>query len=201
MDIQTIIILAVYSFCLWGYHFIYFYITEKKDVTTRRYMINEAILSWIERSFEKKEHLLIIHQLRNVIMAVTFLATTAVLLIGLIFGFSPTALPGPLEHIDYALWLMMFTLIFSFFNFLLCLRHFTRMTFMVRSSPDKLEKISGLKAEEYLANLFIRGNREYTLGRRSMLYGIVALIWLFNAWIFMFVTIGMTLAFILSYDF
>ncbi len=201
MDSQTIIILAVYSFCLWGYHYIYFFFTEKKDVTTRRSTIDEAIFSWIERSLEKKEHLLIIHQLRNVLMAVTFLATTAVLLVGLIFGFSPTALPGPLEHIDYALWLMMFTLIFSFFNFLLCLRHFTRMTFMVRSSPDKLEKISGLKAEEYLANLFIRGNREYTLGRRSMLYGIVVLIWLFNAWIFMFVTIGMTLAFILSYDF
>jgi len=201
MDLQTIIILAVYSFCLWGYHYIYFFFTEKKDVTTRRSTIDEAIFSWIERSLEKKEHLLMIHQLRNVLMAVTFLATTAVLLVGLIFGFSPTALPGPLEHIDYALWLMMFTLIFSFFNFLLCLRHFTRMTFMVRSSPEKLEKISGLKAEEYLANLFIRGNREYTLGRRSMLYGIVALIWLFNAWIFMFVTIGMTLAFILSYDF
>jgi len=201
MDILAIVIFSIYAVCLWGYHYLYFFLTERKDVVTQRNRINEAILSWFETSIEEEDYLLVIHQLRNVIMAVTFLATAAVLLLGLLFGLSPTALPDSLENGSHGLWLVIFTLIYSFFNFLLCLRQFTRITFLVRSAPDKLEDISGESAKKYLANLFIRGNREYTLGRRSMLYGMVALTWLLNPWIFLILTVGMTLVFIFSYDF
>jgi len=201
MDLLRIAVLSIYAICLWGYHYLYFFLTERKGVVTQRNRINKAILSWFDTSLQGEDYLLIIHQLRNVIMAVTFLATTSVLLLGLLFGFSPTALPEPLGNGSYAVWLIIFTLIYSFLHFLLSLRHFTRITFLVRSAPEKLEDISGERAEVYLANLFIRGNREYTLGRRSMLYGIIALTWLFNVWIFLILTVGMTLAFIISYDF
>ncbi len=201
MELLTVAVVAIYSICLWGYHFLYFLLTEKKNVRTQRNRINEAILSWFEISIEQDDHLLVIHQLRNVIMAVTFLATTVILLIGLLFGLSPSRLPGSLAEIEYALWLMIFTLIFSFFNFLLCLRHFTRITFLIRSAPKKLERISDQSAEKYLAGLFIRGNREYTLGRRSMLYGLITLTWLLSWWVFIIITLGMTALFIFSYDF
>jgi len=201
MDLPAVVLVSIYAVCLWGYHYLYFFLTERKDVVTQRNRINEAILSWFETSIEEEDYLLVIHQLRNVIMAVTFLATAVVLLLGLLFGLSPSALPEPLENGSYAIWLIIFTLIYSFFHFLLCLRQFTRITFLVRSAPEKLEDISGERAEVYLANLFIRGNREYTLGRRSMLYGIVALTWLLNPWIFLILTVGMTLVFIVSYDF
>jgi len=201
MNLPAIVLISVYVVCLWGYHYLYFFLTERKDMVTQRNRINEAILSWFETSIEGEDYLLVIHQLRNVIMAVTFLATAAVLLLGLLFGLSPSALPDPLTNGTYALWLVIFTLIYSFFHFLLCLRNFTRITFLVRSAPDKLKDISGERAEVYLANLFIRGNREYTLGRRSMLYGIVALTWLLNLWVFLILTVGMTLVFIVSYDF
>ncbi|MBS3781369.1 MAG: DUF599 domain-containing protein [Candidatus Thermoplasmatota archaeon] len=201
MDLLTIAIISIYVVCLWGYHYLYFFLTERKDVMTQRNKINQAIHSWFDTSLKGEDHLLVIHQLRNVIMAVTFLATAAVLLLGLIFGLTPTGLPEPLGNGSYALWLIIFTLIYSFFHFLLCLRHFTRVTFLVRSAPEKLKDISGESAETYLANLFIRGNREYTLGRRSMLYGIVALTWLLNPWVFLILTVGMTSVFIFSYDF
>ncbi len=201
MNILSMLLISVYAICLWLYHYAYFYITEKKDVLTRRNLINNAIVSWFDIALEERDHLLVIHQLRNVIMSVTFLATTSVLLLGLLFGFSASSLPGPLEVGVYPTWLITFTLIYSFFNFLQCLRHFTRITFLIRSAPDELEAISGEKAEIYLAGLFIRGNREFTLGRRSMLYAIVALTWLLNPWVFLFLTIGMTLLFIISYDF
>ncbi len=201
MNLPVIALISIYAVCLWGYHYLYFFLTERKDMITQRNKINEAILSWFETSIEGEDYLLVIHQLRNVIMAVTFLATAVVLLLGLLFGLSPSALPDPLTNGTYALWLVIFTLIYSFFHFLLCLRQFTRITFLVRSAPDKLEDISGERAEVYLANLFIRGNREYTLGRRSMLYGIVALTWLLNLWVFLILTVGMTLVFIVSYDF
>jgi len=201
MDLLEVGLISVYAVCLWGYHYLYFFLTERKDMVTQRNRINEAIHSWFDTSIEEKDYLLVIHQLRNVIMAVTFLATAVVLLLGLLFGLSPSALPEPLENGNYALWLVIFTLIYSFFHFLLCLRQFTRITFLVRSSPEKLKDISGERAETYLANLFVRGNREYTLGRRSMLYGIVALTWLLNAWVFLLLTLGMTIVFIVSYDF
>lgn len=201
IDLPSFVIISIYAVCLWGYHYLYFFLTEKEDVITQRNRINEAIRSWFKEIIEERDHLLVIHQLRNVIMAVTFLATTSVLLIGLLFGLSPSALPDPFGDGDYAIWLMMFSLIYSFFNFLLCLRHFTRITFLVRSSSESLEDISGLRAETYLADLFIRGNREYTLGRRSMLYGLLGIIWLLNTWVFLFLIVGMTVLFIVSYDF
>lgn len=194
-------LIAIYSVCLWGYHFTYFLITERKNVVTRRNMINESIISWFEIIIKEDDHLLMIHQIRNVIMAVTFLATTAILLIGFLFSFNTTSLPGPFGNIRYPFWLMIFTLIFSFFNFLLCLRHFTRITFLIRSAPEKLKAISGEKAEIYLANLFIRGNREYTMGRRSMLYSLVVLTWPLHPMVFLILTVGMTLIFVISYDF
>lgn len=201
MELITVSILSIYVVCLWGYHFLYFFITGRKDVRTQRNRINEAILSWFNTSLDGGDYLLVIHQLRNVIMSVTFLATTVVLLLGLVFGLNPSILPGPLENEGYALWLMIITLIYSFISFLLCLRHFTRITFLVRSSRDKLQNINGERAEVYLSDLFIRGNREYTMGRRSMLYGIVALTWLLNWWIFLILTVGMTIVFIFHYDF
>ncbi len=194
-------LIGIYSICLWGYHYSYFLITERKNVTTRRNMINDSIISWFEITLKEKDHLLAIHQLRNVIMSVTFLATTAVLLIGFLFGFGTATLPGPFGNISYPFWLMIFTLIFSFFNFLLCLRHFTRITFLIRSAPEKLEAISGEKAEIYLGKLFIRGNREYTMGRRSMLYSLLVLTWPLHPLVFLVLTVGMTLIFVFSYDF
>jgi len=201
LNLFAILLIAIYSICLWGYHYSYFLITEKKGMKTRRNYMNEAIMSWFKIGLDERDHLLIIHQIRNVIMAITFLATTSVLLLGLLFGFGASGLPGPFENSGYPFWLMTLTLIFSFFNMLLCLRHFTRITFLVRSAPEKLKAISGEEAYVYLSNLFIRGNREYTMGRRSMLYGLVVLTWLLHPLVFLVMTIGMTLVFILSYDF
>ncbi|MGM0406102.1 MAG: DUF599 domain-containing protein [Thermoplasmatota archaeon] len=194
-------LIGIYSICLWGYHYTYFLVTGRKDVITRRNMINESIVSWFEITLKEKDHLLMIHQLRNMIMSVTFLATTVVLLIGFLFGFSSTSLPGPFGNEGYPFWLMIFTLIFSFFNLLLCLRHFTRITFLIRSAPEKLEAISGEKVDVYLANLFIRGNREYTMGRRSMLYSLIVLTWPLHPVVFLVLTIGMTVVFVFNYDF
>ncbi|MFO7793005.1 MAG: DUF599 domain-containing protein [Candidatus Saliniplasma sp.] len=194
-------LIGIYSICLWGYHYTYFLVTGRKDVITRRNMINESIVSWFEITLKEKDHILMIHQLRNMIMSVTFLATTAVLLIGFLFGFSSTSLPGPFGNEGYPFWLMIFTLIFSFFNLLLCLRHFTRITFLIRSAPEKLEAISGEKADVYLGNLFIRGNREYTMGRRSMLYSLIILTWPLHPVVFLVLTIGMTVVFVFNYDF
>ncbi len=106
MDLLEVGLISVYAVCLWGYHYLYFFLTERKDMVTQRNRINEAIHSWFDTSIEEKDYLLVIHQLRNVIMAVTFLATAVVLLLGLLFGLSPSALPEPLENGNYALWVV-----------------------------------------------------------------------------------------------
>lgn len=198
---MTILLIAVYSFCLFGYHYGYFLMAERKGVSTRRNRVNDAIVSWFEVGLEENDHLLIIHQLRNVIMAVTFLATTVVLLMGLLFGLGTFDVAEPLVDEQYPFWLITITLIFSFLNFLLCLRHFTRITFLVRSAPEKLKAISGEDSELYLAKLFIRGNREYTMGRRSMLYALVVLTWLLHPYVFLVLTVLMTIVFVVTYDF
>lgn len=201
MNPVATMLIGIYALCLWGYHYAYFFITERKGIRTRRNLINEAVVSWFKIGLEERDHLLIVHQIRNVIMAVTFLATTVVLLMGLLFGFTISDVPWEFQNSGYPFWLMTFTLIYSFFNFLLCLRHFTRITFLVRAAPEKLKAISGEDAEVYLAKLFIQGNKEYTLGRRSMLYGLVVLTWILDPFVFLFITVAMTFIFITTYDF
>ena len=200
-ELITILLVAVYAICLLGYHYGYFLMAERKGVSTRRNRVNEAIISWFDVSLEERDYLLIIHQLRNVIMAVTFLATTVVLLMGLLFGLGTFDVADPFMNGQYPFWLITITLIFSFLNLLLCLRHFTRITFLVRSKPEKLKAISGEDPEIYLAKLFIKGNREYTMGRRSMLYALVVLTWLLHPYVFLVLTIVMTLVFVVTYDF
>jgi len=70
----------------------------------------------------------------------------------------------------------------------------------VRSDPGKLKDIEGADAIMYLRKLFITGNRQYTMGRRSMLYGIITLSWFVNVWLFIGLTIVLTFSFAYMHD-
>lgn len=203
MRISTIVAVSVFVISYWGYHYIYLWFTEFRDIDTKMKRINRAIHSWFTSVLEERSYLLVVHQMRNLVMAVTFLATTIVILIGFLFGFSTLGnggVPGGLILEGAPLWLIVITLIFSFLNLLLSLRHFIRISFLIRAQPEALGAITGNPPENYLTNLFIRGNRQYTIGRRGVLYSLVVLIWYLNIWVFVVTTILVTFAFAIHHD-
>ncbi len=205
MRLPVIIALIIYAASLFGYHYIYFWFTEKEGINTKKGRIQECVSSWISRSLEDKDYLLVVHQIRNIIMAITFLATLSVILIGFLLGYmdvgpiieEPSAV---LPDYSYPVWVILGTLIFSILNFMLSLRYFTQLTYLLKSSPEKLSAVEDSKPEDYLKKLFVIGNREYTMGRRSMIYALVGLFWFLDVWLFIFLTVVVTFMFAVLHD-
>ncbi len=205
MQVSTIAALIVFAACLFGYHQIYFWVTAQERYNTKKGRIDKCVESWLEGSIEDGDYLLVVHQVRNMIMAITFLATIAAILMGFLLDFANVGSVINEFHLnlarrDYPVWLIVFTLGYSILNFLLSLRYLTQLTYLVRSDRGKLKEIEGLDAVLYLRKLFITGNRQYTMGRRSMLYGIIALSWFVNVWLFIGFSIVLTFSFAYMHD-
>ncbi|MFW6375661.1 MAG: DUF599 domain-containing protein [Thermoplasmatota archaeon] len=205
MHLSTITALLVFGVCLFGYHHAYFWVTTQERYDTKKSRIDKCVESWIESAVEDRDYLLVVHQIRNMIMAITFLATIAAILMGFLLNFANVGhvineFNFSLTRGDYPVWLIIFTLGYSILNFLLSLRYLTQLTYLVRSDRGKLRDIEGSDAVMYLRKLFIIGNRQYTMGRRSMLYSITALSWFVNVWLFIGLTIALTLSFAYLHD-
>jgi uncharacterized membrane protein len=52
--------------------------------------------------------------------------------------------------------------------------------------------MEGTEPLKYLTDLFMRGSDSYTLGRRGFIYSVVASVWFFNVWVFIAVTVLVT---------
>ncbi|MFB6215232.1 MAG: DUF599 domain-containing protein [Candidatus Bipolaricaulia bacterium] len=206
MEITTVMAFLVYGFCFLFYHWTYLYLTEKKPSLTKKGRINDCYGSWIKKSAEENQHLLLVHQLRNMIMSITFLASASILLVGflLTYGLTGVSVADGLslsESVNYPVWLVFFTLAFSFLNLLLALRHINNLTVLVRSDRGKLEKIEGSSALDYLEKLFKKGSQRYMLGRRGFLYGIVIFFWYVDVWVFIGLTVLLTATLAYQHDF
>src|SRR6056297_3571775 len=164
MNLTDLLAFSVYGICFVLYHIIYLFITKRKPALTKKGRINQATASWLNGILMEDQYLLAVHQIRNMIISITFLASTGVILIGFLITYGLTETPGfnplPLTNTtNYADWLAFFTLSYSLLNLLLALRHFNNLTILIRSSEEQLEQIEGKPALAYLEKLFIAGSQ------------------------------------------
>jgi len=202
MLIHEAVALSVYLSCFILYHLVYFSLTKRKPSLTKKGRINRATESWLSSSLEDGQQLLIVHQIRNMIISITFLASTAVILIGFLFNYGVVGRENStrvfaIKHSDYPGWLALFTITLSLVSLLLALRHFNNLSILIKSSPERLSEIEGTSALQYLEKLYISGSQHYMIGRRGFLYTVVTLFWYINTWLF--VTLVLALTFTLSY--
>jgi len=201
--IATLIALSVFVLCFPLYHLIYLHFSSNFSSKTKKGRINRCARSWLIATLEEKDYLLTTHQIRNMIMGITFLASTVVILIGLLVKLEELSLnyPLPQDRVSYASWLILITLGYSFVNLLLALRHLTNLTTLIRSDPEELRQIEGKEPAEYLTKLFVTGSQSYMMGRRGFLYGIVVLGWYFDVWVFVGLTLLLTVSLAYKHDF
>lgn len=198
--------LIIFAVCFPLYHSIYLYLTRKKPQLTKKGRINSCISSWLGGTFNKGQHLLVVHQIRNMIMSITFLASTSILLVGflLTYGLTDVATGNGFTvsgMIDYPGWLTLFTLTYSFLNLLLALRHLNNLTVLIRADPEKLETIENKSASSYLEKLYVKGSQRYMIGRRGFLYAMVVLFWYVGFWVFIGLTVLLTFTLSYQHDF
>ncbi|MFN4217665.1 MAG: DUF599 domain-containing protein [Candidatus Bipolaricaulia bacterium] len=198
---ETIIALLTFFGCFYGYHFVYFYLSRRRSYATRKGRMRQAVTEALMHAIEQGDQLLVVHQLRNIIMSVTFLASASVLLLGFIISFSgvweaivelPQLPSRGLRPQDYPIWTIIFTLAVSFFSFLTALRYFNLLTVLISAPPKALAAMEGTEPSQYLTDLFMRGSDGYTLGRRGFIYSVVAAVWFLNVWVFIAVTVLVT---------
>lgn len=206
MEMNVVVAFLVYGACFILYHHVYLYLTGRRPSLTKKGRINECSSSWLEKSIEEDQYLLVVHQVRNIIMSITFLASTSVLLIGFLLAYVLVKVPGPnefllIESVDYPGWLTFFTLTYSFLNLILALRHLNNLTVLIRSDAEKLENIENKSALEYLEKLYMKGSQCYMLGRRGFLYAIIVLFWYVNVWVFVALILLLTVTLSYQHDF
>lgn len=194
---ETLWALGTFFLCFYGYHLVYFYLSRRRPQQTRKGRLRQAVASSLASSLAGGDHLLVVHQLRNVIMAVTFLASASVLLLGFVISFSGVwesllEFPNYLRPQDYPIWTIILTLGVSFFSFLLALRYFNLLSMLIGADPKMLQEMEGTDHLTYLTNLFMRGSDAYTLGRRGFIYSVVVTLWFLNIWIFVIATVLVT---------
>ncbi len=201
LSTETIVALLTFFGCFYGYHFVYFYLSRRHAHATRKGRMRQAVAGALAQAIEEGDYLLVVHQLRNIIMSVTFLASASVLLLSFIIGFSgvweaiielPQLPSRGLRPHDYPIWTIIFTLAVSFFSFLTALRYFNLLTTLINAPPTALHEMEGTEPSQYLTDLFMRGSDSYTLGRRGFIYSVVASVWFFNVWVFIAVTVLVT---------
>jgi uncharacterized membrane protein len=201
LSAETVVALLTFFGCFYGYHAVYFYISRRHARATRKGRMRQAVAGALMHAIEQDDHLLVVHQLRNIIMSVTFLASASVLLLSFIISFSgvwetiielPQLPSRGLRPQDYPIWTIIFTLAISFFSFLVALRYFNLLSVLISAPPQALHEMEGTEPLKYLTDLFMRGSDSYTLGRRGFIYSVVASVWFFNVWVFIAVTVLVT---------
>ncbi len=201
LSAETIVALLTFFGCFYGYHFVYFYLSRRRAHATRKGRMRQAVAGALAQAIEEGDYLLVVHQLRNIIMSVTFLASASVLLLSFIISFSgvweaiielPQLPSRGLRPQDYPIWTIIFTLAVSFFSFLVALRYFNLLSMLISAPTKALHEMEGTEPLKYLTDLFMRGSDSYTLGRRGFIYSVVASVWFFNVWVFIAVTVLVT---------
>ncbi len=201
LSAETIVALLTFFGCFYGYHFVYFYLSRRHAHATRKGRMRQAVAGALAKAIEEGDYLLVVHQLRNIIMSVTFLASASVLLLSFIISFSgvweaiielPQLPSRGLRPQDYPIWTIIFTLAVSFFSFLVALRYFNLLSMLISAPAQSLHEMEDTEPSKYLTDLFMRGSDSYTLGRRGFIYSVVASVWFFNVWVFIAVTVLVT---------
>lgn len=144
--------------------------------------------AWVESIMTNRRDILAIQTLRNSTMAATFLASTAILLIGAVLSLSGqgdkleltwNALDS-FQAIDPSIWLLkllalILDLSVAFFSFALAIRNFHHVGYLLNVPPEgRHSKVT----PAYVAAYLNQAGRSYTRGMRAYYFLLPLLFWL-----------------------
>jgi uncharacterized membrane protein len=193
----------------------------KKPATTKRGMLNIFYQLWVNSMAESKNKIEAIQTLRNLIMAVTFLSSTMLILLGLlvqsftngidelIINFSSISLTS---LVQYKLLIFFTVLVFSLIMFLLSLRQLVRFSILIGVPTPEIEKKGSkeiskenketctLDAKSIQSEVFLKAMNRFTYGMRGIYYVVAIILWFISAYAFMIATVIITILLIQYHD-
>lgn len=194
----------------------------KKPTFGERGFLNLMYSLWVKRMLSMDQTVTAVQTMRNVIMATTFLASSMMLLLGLLLAapmdkfselFSLSA-QAPGQFTQYKLLLFVAIIVFSIIMFLLSLRQMVRFSILIGIPADAIQTMVATQkktknnqkacelfdAEELKIDTFLRAMNRFTFGIRAVFYGITLLLWLLSVYAFIIGTICLTVFLIFHHD-
>ena len=142
-----------------------------------------------------------VQQIRNMTTVTTFLASSTLIFMGVVVTYTSSSFPIQQDYADYKLYTLIGIIALAFFNFLFTLRTANEITILIESSPSKIEELEGIPAVQYLTQKINQAFLLHTLGMRCLYYSIPLFFWFFDPYVFMLITVVLTLAIARFLDF
>ena len=220
IEIVNLFAFLVFIICIIAYG-IKLQLGMKHPATSKRGLLNIFYQLWVNAMADSKNKLEAIQTLRNLIMAVTFLSSTMLILLGLLIqssteGIEDIAFNFPTISssaiVQYKLLLLFAVIIISLIMFLLSLRHMVRFSILIGIPVQDIEetgsnniktdqnKICGLDAKALQSEIFLKAMTRFTIGIRGVYYVVAILLWFVSAYAFIVVTIAITYILIKYHD-
>ena len=185
------------SGCVFGciflcYNGLYFYYSKNYPERTQKGRHNIYQKYWVENILKPHRSMIAVQQIRNTTTITSFLASSTLILMGVIVSFTRASFPIQHDYADYKLYALLGITAIAFFNFLLTLRTLSYITILIESSPSEIEELEGIPAVEYLTKKVNRAYMHDTLGMRCLYYSIPLFFWFYDPVVFVAVTIVVT---------
>ncbi len=200
MDVEYLSGLAFAAIFL-GYNISYFWYVRKNPRKTRKGRHNIYREFWIENILTRNRGMVAVQQIRNMTMVTTFLASSTLIFMGVLVSYTGTSFPIQEDYTDYKFYALLGIIALAFFNFLFMLRTANNLTILIESSPSKIEELEGIPAVQYLTQKINKAFLLHTLGMRCLYYSIPLFFWFFDPYVFIMITVVLTLGIAKFLDF
>ena len=190
-----------FAFITLGYNISYFWYTQNHPKKTHKGRQNIYREYWITNIIEKGKSMTAVHQLRNMTLITTFLASSTLIFMGVAVSFTGASFPIQKDYADFKLYSLVGIIALAFFNFLFTLRTANEITILVESSPSKIEELEGIPAVQYLTKKINQAFLLNTLGMRCLYYSIPLIFWFFDPFVFIIITVILTIGIAKFLDF
>jgi len=205
--------LLFYILCFFGYQYYYFRVSYAGTKKTRETINHELRKNWLAFAMERKEPLIAIQTIRNLIMTGTFLISLNMLLlggIGSIISSNEVFFKSVLVIQDIQIkelfqdaksklsilkiFVSIFMMLFSAYNFTGMIRILYNMNFSITAAIYEGTQV------DFQLEQIKRQSRHFNKGIRALLFSIGPVLWLLNTTVFVIFTLTITISFYL-FDF
>ncbi len=180
------------------YHVLYPRIARLLPGRTMAEQVDTLRRSWISRVLAKGDVLEAAQLTRNLNMVNTFLASSALILLGFAANTVVTRADRPAPDAARIV-LILIVLALAFGYFVNALRHIGHFNLTIGADPVLVDRLYG-SAVDHFSDLLARASRRYTQGIRALYSVFPLFLWLFDSWLFLGVTVAWA-AWFLAQDF
>lgn len=219
-EVINLAALLIFIFCISVYAIGLLY-KIKKPSWGERGFLNIVYSLWVKRMLDPSETTTAVQTMRNLIMATTFLASSMMLLLGLLLAapldrftelFSLSA-NGAEQFAQFKLLLFVAIIVFSIIMFLLSLRQMVRFSIIIGIPANSIQEVVAAQKKtknakaceqfdekELKIDTFLRAMNRFTFGIRAVFYGITLLLWFLSVYAFIIGTVCLTVFLIFHHD-